>query len=95
MQQMQNEQNYSAEQQQAARYNSPEQMPVDPDVHKPARRLWHSWFRRERRQYRRVRILTWWNLFAVIGVISVVVQLIRYVVVPLLVYLNVLTGGAL
>lgn len=36
-----------------------------------------------------------WNMLAVIGLITVLVQLARYVVIPLLVYLNVLTGGAL
>lgn len=43
----------------------------------------------------RIRIFTWWNLFAVIGIITVIIQTIRYVVVPLLVMLNSLMGGAL
>ena len=56
--------------------------------------------KRERRALKRQhkhsrKILTWWNLFAVIGVISVIVQLARYVIIPLLVYLNVLAGGTL
>lgn len=44
---------------------------------------------------RRRRVFTWWNLFAVIGLITVIVQAARYIVIPLLVYLNVLSGGAL
>lgn len=36
-----------------------------------------------------------WNLLAVIGLITVLIQAARYIVIPLLVYLNVLTGGAL
>ncbi len=46
-------------------------------------------------RHRRRRVFTWWNLFAVIGIITVIVQAARYIVVPLLVYLNVLAGGAL
>ena len=42
---------------------------------------------------RRRKIFTLWNLFAVIGIITTFVQLARYVIVPALVYLNVLTGG--
>ena len=49
--------------------------------------------RHERKSRRR--IFTWWNLFAVIGIITVVIQTIRYIVVPFLVMLNSLTGGAL
>lgn len=48
-----------------------------------------------RRHRQRRKILTWWNLFAVIGIISVIVQFARYVVIPLLVYMNVLAGGNL
>lgn len=48
-----------------------------------------------RKHKRRRRIFTWWNLFAVIGIITVIIQAIRYVIVPLLVSLNSLTGGAL
>lgn len=48
--------------------------------------------RRPRRKRRR--IFTWWNLFALIGIGTVLVQAVRYLVIPLLVYLNVLTGGA-
>ncbi len=54
--------------------------------------------RRDKRALKRKhkrRIFTWWNFFAVIGILSVIVELIRYVVIPLLVYLNTLTGGAL
>lgn len=50
--------------------------------------------RHESRKRRR-RILTLWNLFAVIGIIAVIIEGLRYVVIPLLVYLNTLTGGAL
>lgn len=50
--------------------------------------------RREAHRHRR-RIFTLWNLFAVIGIITVIIQGLRYVVIPLLVYLNTLTGGAL
>ena len=35
------------------------------------------------------------NLFAVIGIITVIVETLRYIVIPFLVYLNVLSGGAL
>lgn len=76
------------------RHNSHEYMTGGPVEKTPAKRFGFGWFRRER-QHKRVRIFSWWNLLAVIGLISVVVQLIRYVIVPLLVYLNVLTGGAL
>lgn len=41
------------------------------------------------------RIFTLWNLFAVIGIITIIVQCARYVIIPLLVYLNVLAGGTL
>lgn len=52
--------------------------------------------RRERHKPRkRRRIFTWWNLFALIGIGTVLVQAARYLVIPLLVYLKVLTGGAL
>lgn len=56
--------------------------------------------RREKRKLdrahkRKRRIFTWWNLFAVIGIITVIIQAARYLVIPLLVYLNVLSGGAL
>ena len=44
---------------------------------------------------RRRRIFTLWNLFAVIGMICVFVQAARYIVIPLLVQLNILTGGKL
>ena len=48
-----------------------------------------------RRHKKRRRIFTWWNLFAVIGIFTVIVQLARFVIIPLLVYLNVLAGGTL
>lgn len=43
----------------------------------------------------RRRIFTWWNLFAVIGIVTVIVQGMRYLVIPLLVYISVLLGGVL
>lgn len=56
--------------------------------------------RREQRKLnqahkRKRRVFTLWNLFAVIGIITVIIQAARYLLIPLLVYLNVLTGGAL
>lgn len=57
--------------------------------------------RRDRRalkrahKHKRRRIFTFWNLFAVIGVVTVIIQAIRYLIIPLLIYLNTLTGGAL
>ena len=42
---------------------------------------------------KRRKIFNLWNLFAVIGLITTLVQLARYVIIPALVYLNVLTGG--
>lgn len=47
------------------------------------------------RAHKRRRIFTWWNLFAVIGIVTVIVQAARYLIIPLLVYLNLLSGGAL
>lgn len=44
---------------------------------------------------KRKKIFTLWNLFAVIGIITTFVQLARYVVIPALVYLQTLAGGAL
>ena len=44
---------------------------------------------------KRRKIFSLWNLFAVIGMITTVIQVIRYVLIPLLVYLNAWTGGAL
>ena len=43
--------------------------------------------------HKRRKIFTLWNLFAVIGLITTVIQLVRYAIIPALVYLNVLTGG--
>ena len=39
------------------------------------------------------KIFTLWNLFAVIGLLTTIVQLTRYILIPMLVYLNVLAGG--
>lgn len=44
---------------------------------------------------KRRKIFTLWNLFAVIGIVKTLVQLMRYVIIPALVYLKVLAGGAL
>lgn len=49
----------------------------------------------KRAHKRRHRVFTLWNLFAVIGMITVIIQAARYIVIPLLVHLNVLSGGAL
>ncbi len=49
----------------------------------------------KKHRHKRRKIFTLWNLFAVIGLITAVVQVTRYVIIPALVYLNVLTGGAL
>ena len=51
--------------------------------------------REQEQRRRRRKIFTLWNLFAVIGLITVIIEGMRYVIIPLLVYLNVLTGGAL
>ena len=42
---------------------------------------------------KRRKVFTLWNLFAVIGMITTFVHLARYVVIPALVYVNVLAGG--
>ena len=56
-----------------------------------------KWQRKRQRDCKRKkhRILSWWNLFAVIGVITVIIQTLRYLIIPLLVYLNSMIGGAL
>lgn len=46
-------------------------------------------------KHKRRKIFTLWNLFAVIGIITVIIQGVRYIVIPLLVYLNVIAGGGL
>ena len=48
----------------------------------------------DRAHKRKRKIFTLWNLFAVIGIVTVIIQAARYLVIPLLVYLNVLVGGA-
>ncbi len=59
----------------------------------------HPYSRKEstalKRPRKRRRIFTLWNLFAVFGIISSIVIIAKYVVIPLLVYLNVLAGGTL
>ncbi len=47
------------------------------------------------KKHHRRRFSLIWNLLAVIGLITVIIQVARYIVIPLLVYLNVLAGGAL
>ena len=47
------------------------------------------------RKPRKRRFSLLWNLFAIIGVVTVLVQAARYLVIPLLVYLKTLSGGAL
>lgn len=49
----------------------------------------------QKRRQKRRKVFTWWNLFAIIGILTVALQLIRYAIIPFLVYLNSLTGGAL
>ncbi len=50
---------------------------------------------KSRRPRKRRRVFTWWNLFALIGIGTVLVEVMRYLVIPLLMQLNNLTGGAL
>lgn len=50
---------------------------------------------RAHKKHRKRRFSLIWNLFAIIGVITVLVQAARYIVIPLLVYLNALSGGGL
>ena len=47
------------------------------------------------RRSRKQRFSLLWDIFAVIGVLTVIIQGARYLVIPLLVYLKVLSGGAL
>ena len=51
--------------------------------------------KRAHKKQKRRRFSLVWNLLAVIGLITVLIQAARYIVVPLLVYLNVLSGGTL
>lgn len=44
-------------------------------------------------RHKRKKIFSMWNLFAVIGIITTIVQMARYVIIPVLVYLNVIAGG--
>lgn len=71
-------------------FNHEDQQPVEED--NPPKRQRRS---EKKEKKKRRRVFTWWNLFAVIGMVTVLVQLARYVVIPLLVYLNVLAGGTL
>lgn len=66
-----------------------EQPPIEQALTKRDRRALNQRHKKHRK------IFTWWNLFAVIGIISVIVQCARYIIIPLLVYLNVLAGGNL
>ncbi len=47
------------------------------------------------RKSRKRRFSLLWNLLAIIGLLTVIIQAARYLIIPLLVYLNVLSGGAL
>lgn len=69
-------------QQNFSAHNEPEEAPL-------SRKDKHSL----KRKHKRRRILTLWNLFAVIGFITVIIQAARYIVIPLLVQLKVLAGG--
>jgi len=51
-------------------------------------------YRRDRK-HKKPRFFFWRNVFALIGVIAVIVQAMRYLIIPLLVYLNSLMGGVL
>lgn len=51
--------------------------------------------RRENKRQRKRRFSLTWNLLAVVGLITVLIQVARFIIIPLLVYLNVLAGGAL
>lgn len=62
---------------------------MEPQLTKRDRRALNRRHRKSRK------IFTLWNLFAVIGIITVIVQCARYIIIPLLVYLNVLAGGNL
>ena len=50
---------------------------------------------RAHRKHRKRRSHLLWNLFAIIGIVTVIVQAMRYLIIPLLVYLNVISGGTL
>lgn len=50
-------------------------------------------FKKSPTHCKRRKIFTLWNLFAVIGILTTIIQLARYVVIPLLVYLQSITGG--
>lgn len=70
------------------------QQPMPPDVpHAPAKHR-----RKDGKPRRRRRIFTLWNLFAVIGIITVIIEAIRYVIrllVMLEPWLEKLMGGVL
>lgn len=69
-------------------FSTPVQEQEDAPLSRKDRRKLKRLHRRKRRK-----IFTWWNLFAVIGIITTFVQAMRYVIIPALVYLNVLAGG--
>ena len=78
--------------------NRHEDTQIDAPSPVPPKKVQKPWWQRkcaEEHHPRRRRIFTWWNFFAVIGIISVVLQVLRYAIIPLLVYLNVLAGGRL
>ena len=102
MQQHQQERRFSSPPPQQPVYRFPQNQPVQgwqpqqsfapqPAMEQPT--LTRKDRRALRRAHMRRRIFTWWNLFAVIGIITTIVQVARYLIIPLLVYLNVLSGG--
>lgn len=50
---------------------------------------------RAHRKHKKRRSPLLWNLFAIIGIVTVITQAVRYLIIPLLVYLNVISGGTL
>lgn len=105
MQQNQQDRRFSDVSQQQPVYRFPQNMPAqgwqpqpgfahqEPDQQPQLSRREQKALNRAHKRKRRV--FTWWNLFAVVGIVTVIVQAARYLVIPLLVYLNVLSGGAL
>ena len=82
-------QNQPAQGWQPQHNSSSEQQSSTPSLSRRDRRILN------RKHKRRHKVFTLWNLFAVIGIVTVIVQIARYVIIPLLVYLNVLAGGTL
>ncbi len=78
--------------QQAQGWQPQQSFPQTPPAEQP--RLTRKEQRQLKRLHKRRRIFTWWNLFAVIGIITTIIQTVRYLIIPLLVYFNVFQGGA-